>query len=104
MRFTNVKKEYDEVKNLYVEIGKLQNDKKVTHQYLPQFVLQIFKEQCKKFQLGDRANDPDDKNPEETLNKCFNEVASDLNKSRPLIQNALTKASQYCKQYFESRL
>jgi len=39
MRFTNVKKEYDEIKNLYVEIGKLQNDRKVTHEYLPQFVL-----------------------------------------------------------------
>lgn len=31
MRFTNVKKEYDEIKSLYVEISKLQNDKKVTH-------------------------------------------------------------------------
>lgn len=57
MRFTNVKKQYDEIKNLYVQIGKLQNDKKVTHEYLPQFVLSIFKEECKKFQLGDRANE-----------------------------------------------
>jgi hypothetical protein len=37
------------------------------------------------------------------LNKYFEQVSIDINVSRPLVQNALTKMSNYCKQYIESR-
>lgn len=43
MRFTNVKREYDEIKSLLVEVNRLQNDKKVTHEDLPVKVFEIFR-------------------------------------------------------------